>query len=209
MKLIFFGVQGSGKGTQAEIISERLGIPHISTGDLLRGTDGELKKEADKYMLAGKLIPDELMLKILKARIEREDCKNGFILDGFPRNMEQAKELDKIVKIDNAFNIEISDEEAMNRMKGRWNCKKCGISYNSITAPKPLKTGICDKCCGELVQRADDVSDDSINQRLKIYHEETKPVLKFYNTVKINGEQSIELVTKDIEKALKFISMFK
>ena len=207
--MVFVGVQASGKGTQAQIVSKKLGIAHISSGDLLRGTQGELKKEVDVYMVSGKLIPDALMIKILNERIKHDDCKNGFILDGFPRNLEQAKELDKTVKVDNAFNIEISDEEAKKRLKGRWNCKNCGSSYNYITAPKPQKQGICDKCGGVLSQRADDVNDEAIDERLRVYHEETTPIIKFYNTVRVNGNQSIEKVTEDIMKAVKFLMMFR
>lgn len=206
---LFVGVQGSGKGTQAQIVSKKLGIAHISSGDLLRGTQGDLKKEVDSYINSGKLLPDELMIKILKERIAQEDCKKGFILDGFPRNLEQAKELDKFVKVDNAFNIEISDDEAKRRLKGRWNCKKCGIAYNYVTAPKPQKEGICDKCGNILTQRADDVDDEAINKRLDIYHEETIPIVKFYNTVRVNGDQPIEKVTEDIMKAIRFLTMFK
>lgn len=210
MNYVFLGVQGSGKGTQAKVIAEKEKIAHISSGDLLRAASGSLKQEVDQYMQQGKLIPDELMLKILKERLQAEDCQNGFILDGFPRNLEQAKALDAVgIKIDNAFNIEISDEEAKKRLKGRWNCKKCGIAYNYVTAPKPAKEGVCDKCQGPLTQRADDVSDEAIDQRLKIYHEETKPLIKFYNTVKVNGMQDITKVTEDIVKAIKFLRMFK
>ena len=207
--LLFVGVQASGKGTQAQIVSKKLGIAHISTGDLLRGTQGELKQEVDSYMSGGKLIPDELMIKILKERIHHEDCKGGFILDGFPRNMEQAKELDKFVKVDNVFNIEISDDEAKRRLRGRWNCKKCAIAYNYVTAPRPKTEGICDQCGGVLTQRADDIDEDAINERLDIYHEETIPIVKFFNTVRINGQQDIEKVTEDIMKAVRFLMMFK
>lgn len=209
LKLVFFGIQGSGKGTQAKIIAAKHRLCHISTGDLFRGASGEFKKEIDSHINFGKLVPDELTLKMLKKRLEEKDCENGFILDGFPRNIEQARELDKIIKIDNAFNIEISDEEARKRMKGRWNCKKCGIAYNIATEPKPKQEGICDKCSEKLVQRNDDVSDEAISKRLEIYHTETRPVLKFYNTIKINGEQPIGLVTLDIEKAIKMIMMFR
>lgn len=210
MNYLFIGVQGSGKGTQAKMISKSLNIPHISTGDLLRATTGELRAEIDSYITKGNLIPNELMLKILKERISRDDCQNGFLLDGYPRNIQQAKDLDAAgIKIDNAFNIEISDAEALKRIKGRWSCKKCGAGYNYATAPKPKQEGICDICGEPLSQRADDSSDDAINQRLKTYHDEIGPVIKFYNTTKINGEQSIEKVSEDIQKAIKWMRMFK
>jgi adenylate kinase len=208
MKLVFLGVQGSGKGTQAKILSTHLKIPHISTGDLLRGSSGELKKLAESYSMQGKLVPTDIVIKLIKERIEKEDCKKGFILDGFPRTIEQAQELSKITNIDNAFNIEISDTEAIDRLSGRFNCNKCGAIYNVNTSPKPKVNGICDKCGSELHQRVDDTP-DAIKKRLEIYHQETKPILKFYNTVKVNGEQSIEQVSSDIKKAIKFITFFK
>lgn len=212
MNYVFMGIQGSGKGTQAKIIAEKEKLAHISSGDLLRALtpDSPLKAEADSFMQQGKLIPDELMLRILKDRLSNEDCQNGFILDGFPRNLEQAKSLDTAgIKIDNAFNIEISDEEAIKRLKGRWNCKKCGIAYNYATTPKPKQEGICDKCGEKLTQRADDLNDAAIQERLKVYHIETTPIIKFYNTVKVNGNQPIEKVTENIQKAIKFLRMFK
>jgi adenylate kinase len=210
MNYLFIGVQGSGKGTQAKIVSKNLKMPHISTGDLLRATTGTLREEVDYYILKGNLVPDSLILKILIERLLQEDCQNGFILDGYPRNIQQAKDLDAAkIKIDNAFNIEISDAEALKRIRGRWSCKKCGAGYNYFTAPKPKQEGVCDVCGGPLSQRADDSSDDAINQRLKTYHDEIGPVMKFYNTTKINGEQPIEKVNQDIEKAIKWMRMFK
>src|SRR3989344_4709900 len=133
MKLLFVGVQGSGKGTQAKIVSVKLGIPHISTGDLLRGADGGLKKEIDSYIAVGKLVPDELMLKVLGVRLFLEDCKKGFILDGYPRNMAQAKKLDEITSIDKVIEIQISDVEALTRAIYRVTCGKCGEGYNTKT----------------------------------------------------------------------------
>ncbi len=204
MNIIFIGAQGSGKGTQAKIISENLNIPHISTGDLLRQARGELKKEVDSYMVSGKLVPDELILRILKERISKEDCQKGFILDGYPRNLQQAKELDKITNIDKIIEILISDKEAIKRISGRWNCKKCGIAYNNITEPKPrIEDGkiICPKCNIELSQRADD-TEDAVKKRLEIYHQETEPILNHYPSIKINGEKDIDSVTNDILKSL-------
>lgn len=199
MNIIFIGIQGSGKGTQAKIISEKLKIPHISTGDLLRSAQGELKQEIDSYMLQGKLIPDELMLKILKETLDKAD--NGFILDGFPRNIEQAKALDKITRIDKAIEIVISDEEALKRLSGRRNCENCKANYNIYTAPKPKQEGVCDYCQGKLVQRKDD-NEEAIKKRLEVYHKETEPILNHYKSIKINGEQDIEKVTYDIKKAI-------
>ena len=207
MNLIFVGPQGSGKGTQAKLIAEKFGFVHISTGDLLRNLQGELRKEAESYMQSGKLVPDEFIIKILKQRLEKPDCQKGVILDGFPRNINQAHELDKITKIRAAINIDISDEEAVKRISGRFSCSKCGEGYNIYTEPKPKVNGICDKCSGKLEQRKDD-NPEAVKIRLKTYHEETTPILKHYNTVKINGNQGIDKVKQDIEKAIGFLRMF-
>lgn len=209
MNFVFFGLQGSGKGTQAKIIAQKHNLMHISTGDLLRSATGSLKQEIDSYILKGNLVPDELIVRILKERIKNPDCQNGVILDGFPRTIEQAKSLEPVMKIDSAFNIEISDPEAIKRMKGRWNCQKCKTAWNYVTEPKPKVLGICDYDGEKLSQRADDINDEAIATRLRTYHEEISPLLKFYNTVKVNGEQPINKVTEDIEKAIKFLTMFR
>lgn len=201
MKLIFVGPQGSGKGTQAKIISGKLGIPHISTGDLIRGTEEDLKEEVDSYINKGNLIPDDLMLKILEERLNRGNCKKGFILDGYPRNLEQTKELDRITSIGKVIEISISDEEAVRRLSGRRSCKKCGKIYNLETLPKPREDNLCDDCKVELFQREDDYP-EAIKKRLEVYHQETEPILEKYDSVKINGEQSIEKVTGDILEVL-------
>ena len=205
MNLLFFGIQGSGKGTQAKIIAKNHSLLHISTGDLLREAKGELRKEIDSFILKGNLVPDELILKILKERISKPDASNGIILDGFPRNIQQANDLKKAnINIDKVVLINISDNEAIRRMKGRWNCKKCGIPYNIVTEPKPKTSGICDVCKEKLTQRQDDVSQEAIAKRLETFHNETRPVLDFYKKqlITINGEQTIEKVTEEIEKAL-------
>ncbi len=211
MNYLFIGIQGSGKGTQAEITSKNLNMPHISTGDLLRATTGKEREEIDSYITKGNLVPNSLILKILLERLSMKDCKNGFILDGYPRNLQQAEDMDAIgIKIDNAFNIEISDQEAVRRIIGRWSCKKCGTTYNiNVKSLKPKQDKICDACGSELSQRTDDASIDAINQRLKTYHKEITPVIKFYNTTKVNGEQPVEKVSEDIEKAIKWMRMFK
>lgn len=202
MKLLLMGIQGSGKGTQARLLVENLKIAHISTGDLFRSATGQIKEELDSYMNKGILVPDELTLKILKERLANDDCKNGFILDGFPRNISQAKELDKITKIDYVVEISISDEEALKRLAGRINCKKCGAVYNLTTAAIPKVEGICDKCGEHLYQRKDDVSKEAVERRLKSYHEEVAPMMKYYKSIKIDGEQTIDKVFQDVLNAL-------
>lgn len=200
MNIAFIGVQGSGKGTQAKIISEETGLTHISTGDLLRNAKGKIKEQINSCANKGALVPDEIILKILKEKIK--DCKKGFILDGFPRNLKQAKMLNEIAKIDGIIEIFISDEEAIKRISGRRNCPRCGKIYNLFKLPKPKKDCLCDDCNVKLFQRTDDIS-EAVKKRIKIYHEETEPILKLYPSVKINGEQAIEKATKEIEKALK------
>lgn len=200
MRIIFIGPQASGKGTQAQIIAKKLAVPHISTGDLVRSTTGELKTQIEEFINKGNLVPDDLMLTILKERISRQDCANGFILEGYPRNLRQAEELEKITKIDKIIEITISDEEAIRRISNRLSCKNCSAVYNKITNP-PKKEDTCDACGSSLSQRADDYP-EAIKKRLDIYHNETEPILKAYPSVRINGEQPIEKVTRDILKAL-------
>lgn len=202
MRLIFVGPQGSGKGTQAGILSEKLDIAHISTGDLLRDTKGKLKTEIDSCINNGKLVPDELIIKILKKRILRKDCKNGFILDGFPRNLSQAEALSKIMDIDKVVEITISDKEAIRRISGRRVCKKCDAIYNIATSPKPKKKNVCDECGGKLYQRKDDTK-KALKKRLKIYHRDTEKILSYYKSVKIDGEHPIDKVSKGILKVVK------
>ncbi len=203
VNIIFIGPQGSGKGTQAKIISEELDIPHISTGDLFRALEGELKHEVDSYINKGALVPDELTVKILKERISQPDCKQGFILDGFPRNINQAKLLQNITKIDKVIEIDISDELAIQRISSRISCKKCSAVYNTITNP-PRRQDICDRCGGELYRRADD-NPDAIKKRLQTYHKETKPILDMYKDklISIDGNQEIDKISMDIIEELK------
>jgi adenylate kinase len=200
MRLIFIGPQGSGKGTQAKIISEKLGIPHISTGELLRSATGRLRDEINSYVLAGNLFPDERMLELLKVRLAKSDCLKGFILDGFPRNLKQAEMLDKAVKIDKVIEIYISDKEAIKRISDRRHCGECNADYNLASMP-PKKKGKCDKCSGNLIARADDTP-EAVRKRLEIYHRKTKPILKHYKAVRINGQQGIESVAEEIIKVL-------
>jgi len=203
MIILFVGPQASGKGTQAKIISKKLNLVHISTGDMLRAATGELKREINTYINKGQLVPDKLILKLLKKRIKEKDCQKGIILDGYPRNLSQVQDLKEILKIDKILEIDISDEEATKRLKGRWNCKKCGIAYNYVTQPKPEKLGVCDICQQPLTQREDDANESAIKKRLSIYHKDTEPMLKKYPHVNINGKQSIEKITQDILEVLQ------
>ena len=211
MKIILLGPQGSGKGTQAKFISEKFKIPHISTGDIFRknikeGT--ELGKEVTSYLNSGKLVPDELTNKLVESRIKEDDCKDGFILDGFPRNIAQAEFLDSITKIDYSVDVEIPDQEVVFRLEGRRTCsnKECGAIYNLNTSPKPKENNKCDKCGSDLFQRDDD-KPEAIKKRLEIYHQQTSPLIEYYQKkgilIKIDGEQDIEKVSEDIFSALK------
>lgn len=199
MKLILIGPQGSGKGTQAKIISDEFKIPHISTGDLFRNAKSPLKQELDLYMNQGKLVPDELTVKILKQRLNEPDCKKGFILDGFPRNKNQVDLLKKITDIDKVVEITLSDNEAIKRISGRVTCKNCKTGYNIYTEPKPKNPKLCDKCNGELIKRDDD-NVDAVKKRLEIYHKETEVILNQYKNIliKINGEQPINNISKEV-----------
>lgn len=205
MRLIFVGPQGSGKGTQAKMIANRLGICHISTGDLLRETKGELGEEVEKFVNKGELVPDDLMVRILKEKLKSEECKKGFILDGFPRTASQVEELKKITHIDKVVEIVISDRESVRRICGRRNCPKCGAIYNVNTAPKPKVEGICDKCGSKLITRKDD-NGKALRERLRVYHGETEGVLRKYPFMRINGEQSIGRVEEDILEGIGGLS---
>ena len=204
MKLILFGPQGSGKGTQAKFISEQFKIPHISSGDLLRGAQGELKKEIDSYINKGALVPDSLIIKIIQERIKLPDCENGYILDGFPRTIEQASALDKAVEIDKVVEIVIPDDEAIRRISSRLSCPKCGAVFNTITNP-PKNQNICDKCGSNLIVREDD-REEAIKKRLKTYHEQTEAIKAHYPkeiVITIDGTPSIAEVWKDLKSRLE------
>ena len=187
MKIIMLGAPGAGKGTQAKMIAEKYGIPHISTGDIFRyniknGT--ELGKEAKKYMDQGLLVPDELTVKILLDRVAQDDCKNGYVLDGFPRTIPQAEVLEEALtklgdRIDYAINVEVPDENIVKRMGGRRACVNCGATYHIEHVP-PKKEGICDNCGSELILRDDD-KPETVKKRLSVYHEQTQPLIDFYN----------------------------
>ena len=208
MRLIMFGAPGAGKGTQAAILSERLGIPTISTGNILRaavknGTPVGL--EAKRYMDAGQLVPDQVIIDIIVERLAEADCRNGFILDGVPRTIAQAEALENAgVKFDCVLDIEVPDSEIMNRMTGRRACTACGATYHVVAAP-PKAEGVCDACGAALVQRDDD-KPETVQSRLDVYHSQTEPLKEFYaqrGVLKSVAFQSgIEATTKAIVDAL-------
>lgn len=186
MKIIMLGAPGAGKGTQAKMIADKYGVPHISTGDIFRANiknGTELGMEAKKYMDQGLLVPDELTVRILLDRVAQDDCKNGYVLDGFPRTIPQAEVLDsELTKlgdhIDYAINVDVPDENIVKRMSGRRACLTCGATYHIEHVP-PKKEGICDVCGSELVLRDDD-KPETVKNRLNIYHEQTQPLIDFY-----------------------------
>ncbi len=187
MKIIMLGAPGAGKGTQAKMIAEKYSVPHISTGDIFRANiknGTELGMEAKKYMDQGLLVPDELTVKILLDRVAKDDCANGYVLDGFPRTIPQAKVLDNALTemgdaIDFAVNVDVPDENIVKRMSGRRACLACGATYHIEHVP-PKAEGICDVCGQELVLRDDDKPETVLN-RLNVYHEQTQPLIDFYN----------------------------
>ena len=186
MKIIMLGAPGAGKGTQAKMIADKYGLPHISTGDIFRANiknGTELGMEAKKYMDQGLLVPDELTVRILLDRVAQDDCKNGYVLDGFPRTIPQAEVLDsELTKlgdhIDYAINVDVPDENIVKRMSGRRACLTCGATYHIEHVP-PKKEGICDVCGSELVLRDDD-KPETVKNRLNVYHEQTQPLIDFY-----------------------------
>ena len=210
MKLIFLGAPGAGKGTQADIVSERFGIPTISTGALLReaiSAGTPLGLSAKKFIDDGKLVPDEVVIGIIGERLKKDDCKVGFILDGFPRTVPQAEALDKMgITLDLVISIEVPDEKIIARVGGRRLCKDCGTSYHLVYNPTKVE-GKCDKCGGELYTRKDD-DPEVVKNRLKVYHEQTEPLEGFYrakgNLAVVIGQEKIEdttaLTLKAIEK---------
>jgi len=211
MRVILLGPPGCGKGTQAEIICNNFEIPHISTGDILRdnvkrGT--EIGSRAKSFMDLGSLVPDEIIIGMIKDRFSEDDCKNGFLLDGFPRTIAQAEALDKLLKkmkihLDYIINIDVPDENIINRISKRLSCSNCGDVYN-LMFKKPKKEMVCDSCGFKLHQRDDD-KEEVIRNRLEVYRKQTAPLIQYYNKkiMNVDGQQSINEVTKDILKILK------
>ncbi|MHB8061968.1 MAG: adenylate kinase [Ruminiclostridium sp.] len=212
MRIILLGAPGAGKGTQAKTISDKLTIPHISTGDIFRSNikgNTSLGIKAKAYIDKGELVPDELTIEIVKDRLENPDCAEGFILDGFPRTIPQAEYLDKVltemnIKLDVTLLINVKDQDILERISGRRVCTNCGMTYNVVFNPTKVE-GICDVCNSPVVQRADDVAETVLN-RLETYHKQTQPLIKYYENagklVVVNGADEVEETSARVIKAL-------
>ena len=217
--IVLLGAPGAGKGTQAALLAEALGVPHVASGDLFREAlknETPLGLEAQKYMNQGLLVPDEITIAMVRERLSRPDCAGGVILDGFPRTLEQARALDEVLStagrtLEKVLYIKVSEEELIQRLSGRWICRDCQTVYHLRHSPpeKPPcgdKPGLCDLCGGELYQREDD-KPETVRRRLEVYFAQTAPLIEYYTTkgllVEINGEQSIEAVQAEIRQALR------
>jgi len=213
MYIIMLGAPGAGKGTQADILSQEMDLPHIASGDLFRQAL-EKKTEvgilAKSYMDKGELVPDEITIKMILERINQADCASGCLFDGFPRTLHQAKVLDKVLKeqeksIDKAVYIEMPNEELVKRLSGRWLCRTCQAPYHIVNSP-PKTPGKCDKCGGELYQRSDD-REETVRDRLNIFFAQTVPILDYYEKqnklIRVNGNLGMQAVAKEIISALK------
>jgi adenylate kinase len=217
MKVVLFGPPGAGKGTQAKFLSEHFNIPHISTGDILRDNVKKgtaLGTKARSYMDRGELVPDELLVDLVRARLEEPDTRKGFLLDGYPRTIPQAKALDAILddlnkKLDAVVNIDVGSAELIRRLSGRRICRNCGASYHVVFNPPKSGGGVCDLCGGELYQRADDL-EEAIRNRLEVYGRQTQPVLDYYGKkgvlIDIDGDREIEEIAADVRAALEALS---
>ncbi len=208
MKLIIVGAPGAGKGTQAAILAETLQIPTISTGAVLRKEIAEgtaFGKTADSYIKSGNLVPDEFIVDLMKDRLSRDDCQNGFILDGFPRTVKQAEALDEMgIGIDKVLDIEVADEAIVERLSGRRECSSCRATYHTVYNP-PVQADVCDKCGTALTVREDD-KPETIQNRLKVYHESTEPLIDFYRQkgllVVAEGQGEVADTTKEVFRVL-------
>lgn len=209
MKLILLGAPGAGKGTQAEIISERLSVPTISTGNIIRAAlkaQTEMGIKAKEFIDKGLLVPDDVVIGIVRDRLKEDDCKNGFILDGFPRTVPQAQALDDMgIEIDKVIDIQVPDEKIVQRLSGRRVCSGCGASYH-LLYKKPEKDGVCNLCGTQLVQRTDD-REETVLERLKVYHEQTEPLVDYYRKknklVVVEGQEEVSDTTALTLKALE------
>lgn len=208
MKIVMLGAPGAGKGTQAKMIAEKYSIPHISTGDIFRANiknGTELGKKAKSFIDKGQLVPDELTLDLIMDRFKEDDCKNGYVLDGFPRTIPQAEALDAALaaindKVDYAINVEVPDENIINRMSGRRACVACGATYHIVHIPTKVE-GICDKCGAALILRDDD-KPETVKNRLNVYHEQTQPLIDYYKAKGILKEVDGTVDMKDVFAAI-------
>lgn len=205
-RILFMGPQGAGKGTVAAILKDKLKVPHISMGDIFRDTvksNSPLGKKLQEIMSKGDLVPIEITAQMLKERMEQPDMKKGYILDGYPRNLEQAEVLDKIQEIDSVVVLDVDRAVSLDRLTTRRQCKKCGEIYNTKSMP-PKKAGVCDKCGSEVYQRDDD-KEEAINKRLDIYEKETIPLIQHYGkkVMRVDGSKPLKEVAENILKALK------
>ena len=208
MRIIMLGAPGAGKGTQAAQVAKQYNIPHISTGDIFRANikgGTELGKKAKTYMDQGLLVPDELVVDLVADRIQQEDCANGYVFDGFPRTIPQAEALDKALeamgsKIDYAIDIEVPDENIVNRMSGRRACLACGATYHIVYAPTKVES-VCDTCQGELILRDDD-KPETVQKRLDVYHEQTQPLIEYYSNKGILREVDGTVDINDVFTAI-------
>ena len=208
MKIIMLGAPGAGKGTQAKKIAEKYAIPHISTGDIFRANiknGTELGMKAKTFMDQGLLVPDELVVDLVVDRVQQEDCANGYVLDGFPRTIPQAEALDNALnalgqKMDYAINVEVPDENIVNRMGGRRACVGCGATYHVVFAPTKVEN-VCDKCQGELILREDD-KPETVQKRLNVYHEQTQPLIDYYTAKEIMVEVDGTVDINDVFQAI-------
>lgn len=212
MHLILLGAPGAGKGTQAKMVAEKFGIPHIATGDILREAVKEgtqLGKEAVKYMEKGKLVPDEIVIGIIEERLREDDCKKGFVLDGFPRTIAQAEALDSVldkigIDLDLVIDLKVDKEELVRRISQRRICRSCEKPYH-LTFNPPKVSGVCDECGGELYQRSDD-TEETVRKRISVYEEQTFPLIDYYKKKgilkEVDGNRPIEEISESINKLL-------
>lgn len=210
--IVLLGAPGAGKGTQARLLSEALGLAHVSSGDLFRenlSKQTELGLLAKQYMDRGELVPDDVTIRMVMERLSREDCQRGAILDGFPRTVAQAQALDEALEAQGNSvaivpYIKVGEEALVARLSGRWICRQCQATYHTLFNP-PAQPGVCDVCGGELYQRSDDTP-ETVRNRLKVYFEQTAPLIEYYRSrgvlVEIDGEQEVEQVNRDLEAAI-------